>query len=545
MKLIRYVAVLIILLLQSEKMAFACSLARGAFLQSNFELIDSSDAIVVATAIREERADSSFDSKIEFEVEAVLKGAPGKIVIGYGEFGEPVPSDPEEILHANPEAYMGPCVRRTFESGGKYILTLHSSEDGAYVVSGDAFSRQSEDYFGPHSNWERVIRKYLEIQSHPDRLVQIDKMILMAQEGLSEDASEFEQRLGESAFTHLVNIHPDKPTQWLLQQFKNPEFVARQFSDVIEGTQEEDARNIASLVFGSPTPPEETKSMILRALSEGEHPAAEHLFRSIIDEAAPDPTLFGAAIAYFIRQRDFELAKTSINEKLLWMIAVKGQGAGPGFWGTVQRAIGYGEHKKVPEDFYNWWQDQWYAICVLKSEPRECRYDWDYAETLLKSPHENQTQLLSIAGSPEVMAWARSEVDRLKAEDIEMFKDAWDFPMELLLSSYTGNSSTAIKGFACGTKSERENLARWIGQTPTVYTKRLLREMMSMPQHDHVRSALFISSVQHAAHDMENSRWRSADDVLEYAKADSLIVLKKHERPILPCSMPQNGDLPD
>ena len=72
MKLIRYVAVLIILLLQSEKMAFACSLARGAFLQSNFELIDSSDAIVVATAIREERADSSFDSKIEFEVEAVL-----------------------------------------------------------------------------------------------------------------------------------------------------------------------------------------------------------------------------------------------------------------------------------------------------------------------------------------------------------------------------------------------------------------------------------------------------------------------------------------
>ncbi|MEL7108348.1 MAG: hypothetical protein AAGL99_03695 [Pseudomonadota bacterium] len=539
MKITRYIAFVIFLLSQSAPAALACSLAPGAFLQSNFELIDSSDAIVVATAIRENRANSAFDSEIEFKVEAVLKGAPGKIVIGSGQFGEPVPSDPEEVLNANPEAYMGPCVRITFESGRKYVLTLHRSEDGSFVVSGGPFSRRSEDYFGPNSHWERVISEYLEIQRNPDRLAQIDEMIVIAQNGLSEDASKFEQRLGEDAFVHLVNVHPDKPTRWLINQYQDPEFVARQFSDVIEGTQEEDASNIASLVFGSPIPPEETKSMILRALSEGEHPSAEHLFRSIINEEAPDPTIFGAAIGYFIRQGKYELVQAAVNEKLLWMVAVTGEGAGPGFWGAVQPSIGYGENKRVPESFYNWWSDQKYAVCVLQSQPGNCRYDWDNADKLLREPNENQTQLLSIAGSPKVIAWAISEVDRLRSENIEMFKDEWDLPMELLLSSHKGNTSTAVKGLACGSKSERENLARRIGQTPTIYTKRLLREMMSMPQHDHVRAELFKSSVQHAAHDMENSRWRRVDDVLEYAKPDGLIKLKDHERPILPCSMPQ------
>ena len=175
----------------------------------------------------------------------------------------------------------------------------------------------------------------------------------------------------------------------------------------------------------------------------------------------------------------------------------------------------------------------------MQSQPRDCRYDWDHAETLLKDPKENKTRLLSIAGRPEVIAWATSEVERLKAEDIEMFEDGWDFPMTLLLSSSKGATSEVVIKFACGSKSERENLAEWIGRVPTHRTKDLLREMMSMPQHDHVRAELFKSSVQHAANDMENSRWRRVDDVLEYAKPNSIINLNEHERPILPCSTPQ------
>lgn len=540
MKIIRCIAFVIFLLSQSAPVALACSLVPGAFLQSNFELIDSADAIVVAQAVGEVNTDADWDErKITFKVDSVFKGHPDREVTGYGLLGEAIASDPNEVVQANPESYMGPCWRMTFTPGGRYVLMLRKTDSGNYSVFGDPFSRRSEDDFGPQSNWHKVIRTYLEIQKSSDRMAQIDQIIAIAMKGLSENASEFEQRIGEDAFIHLTNVHPDKPTEWLIRQYRDPEFVARQFSNVIEGTQEEDASKIASLVFASPIPPEETKSIILRALSEGQHPSAEHLFRSIIDEATPDPTLFGAAVGFLIRQGDYELAKTAVNEKLLWMMAVKGEGAGPGFWGTVQPSIGYGDDIEVPESFYNWWNDQRYAVCVLRAQPRDCRYDWDYAETLLKDPKGNKTQLLSIAGSPEVIVWATSEVERLKAEDIEMFKDAWDFPMTLLLSSSKGAVSEVVVNFACGSKSERENLAEWLGRVPTYRTKDLLREMMSMSQHEHVRAELLKSSVQHAAHDMENSRWRRVDDIIEYAKPDSLIKLKENERTILPCSMPQ------
>ncbi|MCK5747101.1 MAG: hypothetical protein KAH44_12840, partial [Oricola sp.] len=137
-------------------------------------MIDASDAIVVATAVRSISGETSSSDAVIFKVREVLKGSPSQEVTDlWARFGKATPSNPDDILSANQEAFMGPCNRMTFKKGNSYVLMLRNDPEEGFIVWGDAFSRINEDDFGPNSMWRRAIGVYLEIQKNPDRMAQI------------------------------------------------------------------------------------------------------------------------------------------------------------------------------------------------------------------------------------------------------------------------------------------------------------------------------------------------------------------------------------
>ncbi|MEO1243025.1 MAG: hypothetical protein AAFX54_14045 [Pseudomonadota bacterium] len=515
--------------------SIACSLIEGAFLQSNFELIDASGAIVVGKAAR--KAKGKFRDKIFFEVTTTLKGSPGQTVVDQsGYFGDPTPSDPNDISTANSEAYMGPCVRGTYRRGDSYVLMLRRDEFDGFVVAGDAFSRMNEDDFGPDSLWRKAIETYLEIQKNPDRMAQLDAMRELALRGMREDATPFEQKIGEDAMRHLMTIHPDKPTQWLMSVYEDPDFAYRGFDEVIAGTEEERVGSLVSLVYGRLRQPEDAKSMVVRALAEGDHPQAEPLFREIINQEAPRPTELGAAFAFLIKSGDYAQVQQAFGKHILWIEGVTGPGAGPGFWSVISNTVGYGERRTVSAEFGAWWDRQNFASCLLhQSAPTNCSFHKLDADELLANPIANEKLLLTSARNEAVQDWANREIDRLKADGVSPRDRQWDLPVKLLLAAYRGEKPKQVLNLACGSKEERERIAIIIGRVRTYKTANLLHEMMAMEQHEHVRGELFTSAIKFADVERSFSRTSEVGRAFDYARSDGVLPLRKRDDKYLPC----------
>lgn len=522
--------------------ARACSPSPGVLPESTFEMIDASDAIVIATAVEEE-PDGEF-ADVVFTVEQILKGAPTERVIQQGaRLGDPTPSDPYELLKANPEAYAGPCNRRTFKRGDHYVLMLRNDPERGFIVAGGILSRRSEDDFGPGSYWRRAIEIYLQIQQDPDRMAQLDAMQDLAGKGLQPGASRFDRQLGIDALAHLLGVHPDKPTAWLLQRYSDPTAIRRAFSSFAPPNLTEDMDELDLIVFAMVgewpevrPEPERERDEILSALAQGNHPDAAPLLNAVLEDPDARPQRLGAALGYLIRQGDFERFKRIYGERVLWLEATGDQRGVEDFWRSVQNAVGYGDDLNVDEEFAVWWEQQRLAICILRSSPSDCSSSIPFDAALLHDPRAHETLILTNIFEPQVLEWAESEFDRLQSEQVDTFEDDWDLPIKVLLARYIPGEETRISGLACGTWHQRDKLARFLGEVQTVYSEDLLREMMAMEQHEHVRDSLLESAVRVAARDMEAYWLADADIVAAYARSDGPLPLDDEQKWTLPCA---------
>lgn len=160
--------------------ASACTLARGTILPTNFELVQLADAIVIAKVISGFHAtqwDTPLDKSVYVQIESKLKGdAPAEIELKGFVIGSPPPSDPDELARANPEAYHGACSRYTFALNDSYVLFLRKDASGRWGTLDYAFSRTSEDYFGPNSLWVRAIETYADVQARFTSAEQVDEL---------------------------------------------------------------------------------------------------------------------------------------------------------------------------------------------------------------------------------------------------------------------------------------------------------------------------------------------------------------------------------
>ena len=158
----------------------ACSLGpdyKGP--ETNFELIQQADTILIGTLIRSEGKDL-MDRKISVKPTYLLKGStlPKELSIRGFLSDEPIKLPDEEIRvratksaeldlwRPHPEVWIGGCSRQTFDRGMQVVLFFN--KEGSRLSWFDpAFSRSSEDVSGTDALWVRAVKLYAQISQLP------------------------------------------------------------------------------------------------------------------------------------------------------------------------------------------------------------------------------------------------------------------------------------------------------------------------------------------------------------------------------------------
>ncbi|WP_422058215.1 hypothetical protein [Sphingomonas sp.] len=156
--------------------AYACSVAPGYRVPSTLELVEQSDAIIVAQPF-DQRTAADGEPEIRFASLAILKRASGgnddrdRIFVDMPgvlepETSAPRSSDPRDLVRAHPDAYRGGCVRTTFHPKNWVLLFLKRDGDGYRVIS-YPFARTAEETALPDSRWLKAVREYIAIAALP------------------------------------------------------------------------------------------------------------------------------------------------------------------------------------------------------------------------------------------------------------------------------------------------------------------------------------------------------------------------------------------
>lgn len=512
--------------------AFACSLSPGTMLRSNFEMVAAVDAIVVATAKKgfQRQADSGDYSlgAVSFEVREVLKGEPPELVFDTrGQLGDPLPSDPLDIHSANPEAYRGPCRRMTYSETRDYVLFLKQNDRGEFVVSGDAFSRMNEDHFGEASLWRRTIATYLDIQSIPDRMMQIEKLKELAVGGLEPGASFEARQIGADAFNHLHSIHPDKPTPWLLAIYDDPANLGlggspEQFTtdDRLEGTEEGQISKIVSLAFddGTEIGPS-VRADALRALAEGNHEEVGHIFEAVLGDPSSSESDLGAAFGYYYRSGEFEQVRAEFLQQLFLSKAGISRPSKIDLMEAFYGVAGWAVRRNDPA-MGSWLDRQSFLLCMLRAQDVDCAPpdDMPPPDYLLEDPrsHPKLAIVYSAEQTAELLIWASEEVKRLQSEDESIFDSVWKLPLRMLIAGYDIDDPGPLRDLACSDDSLRWIIATEIGEVPGWSSGTLLRSMMQGETDEELRIALFESAMSLFGRDYEYY----SDDILAFAREE-------------------------
>ncbi|OYX17024.1 MAG: hypothetical protein B7Z07_01030 [Sphingomonadales bacterium 32-67-7] len=166
-------SLLLALALFASPAAYACSVAPGYRVPTTLELVEQADLVVVAQAWAAPPSDGG-EREVEFWSLVALKGSlsDGEPILVRGPgmlatHAQPAtPSDPTELVRANPEAYVGGCTRFTFHPKKWVVLFLKREGDGYRVIS-YPFARTAEDTALPDSRWLKAVREYIAIAALP------------------------------------------------------------------------------------------------------------------------------------------------------------------------------------------------------------------------------------------------------------------------------------------------------------------------------------------------------------------------------------------
>lgn len=166
-------------LLAAAPAAHACSVAPGYRVPTTLELVEQADAIVVAQAW-DPKESKDGERQLAFKSVVTLKEPPGwgyclDRIIAWAvgmlatKAHPATPSDPDELVRANPEAYAGGCTRSTFDPDTWVVLFLKREGD-SYRVMSHPFARTAEDTALPDSRWLKAVREYIAIAALPPEM---------------------------------------------------------------------------------------------------------------------------------------------------------------------------------------------------------------------------------------------------------------------------------------------------------------------------------------------------------------------------------------
>ncbi|WP_420478449.1 hypothetical protein [Brevundimonas sp. FT23028] len=463
--------------------ALACSVTSDFVRQSNYELAENADGVVVAVAERNTGGDG-FDSSVTFRVEQRWKGAPpATVVLRSARLGQIAPSDPNRIDQAHPESYMGPCSRYTFQQGRRYVLFLADNEDGTgygpqgWFVAPAVFGRSSEDYAGPNSLWARALHLYLEVQRNPDRMAALDDLAGRLPALEAANASAADRAIAADIRDHLSSLSPWKPTPYLLQAYaalergESPRFSIRGPEANREGGFADAATD---LIFDIRRPGfdlRRQKESVLLSLINGEHPDAAPLFDRLV-AGQPTPGELALTIRYRSRNGDVLSAFRLFRDMALPRLGGLSNDDAATLAGSMMTAM------RGPDYSYDEENQAWRTEPVLLQAWPEIALSlwWDMRRRGLEFGADPAIKLLRPADyrdRPEVTlplmtlfdeaveAWAISETARLAptADWLEDEDPAW-LPIRTLVMGYGEERDAALEGAICASDSGRTMVLR-------------------------------------------------------------------------------------
>lgn len=157
----------------------ACSLASGYETPTNFELVKSADAIVLATVVGS-RGNPFDDPQILAKPALSIKGSTTSDDLQFRGFLSSVVfklngkylrntarrSLPYDIYRAHPNSFGGSCNRYIFEVGMKLVLFLERTPEGPRVIMWP-YSRSLEDVQSDNALWVEAVKLYVVFANLP------------------------------------------------------------------------------------------------------------------------------------------------------------------------------------------------------------------------------------------------------------------------------------------------------------------------------------------------------------------------------------------
>jgi hypothetical protein len=486
--------------------AHACSVTDDYVRPTNFELVQITDAIVVATAMKAIKSEPS--NSVEFRVDKTLKGPTPKTFIDtFASLGKPWPSDPNDISTSHPEGHAGPCNRTTFGKGKQYVMFLNKGDKGEFYPGGPAFSRVNEDYFGEDSLWVRTIRTYLEIQSKHGPMEQLAALEALLQEKLKGPKTPTSNAEASDILDHLRSRSPWKPTAYLIQTYETLERGEQPKYGVRSRTADREnswAQDLTDLLTGEAPPPdrmslEEEKYFVLRSLVLGDHPTAAPLFERLIGVPRPSTGHLGLAIRFFAKNDQHRRAYTLIESQAVGMLAAISRREGLRLVHDIydaQRGEDYGERKeRWRSDPYvaGAWPElalhlYWFAYHVFGESYSGSDQD-AIREILITDFRARPLVTLARRHDGKVEKWAAAELlDEAgrKAWEAKEERDEDDdpalLPMQVMVRASGDNRDAVLNKVACQSETRRHLLIATLGQWGGSLDVKWLATIAAMPK---------------------------------------------------------------
>ena len=478
--------------------ALACSLTADFFGLSNFELVAEADVIAIAKASSVEKNERS--SGLVFDVSEILKGDKVRAVkkeYGYVVEGlDKTPKDTLDTLH--PSAMEGACSRSAFEIGERYIVMISKSERGHFVM-GYPFERNASDYHGADSLWRRAVDYYIEVQSNPDTMAQLEQ--LRADHRLLDASDDpMDKLLAADIEDHLTSISPLMPTEHLIGLYKAVQTLSAGNIDLRAptGNPEYEAHPELALIdemFGTARNEawdrDAVSQRILLAISEGEHPEALP-FMKVKADAPGAQSLYKAYVIKMLASA--ELWDEMIERVDPFVFELMSAGSKPAASEIMNRVRG----AMKPWSDTPVWKDserltEWYPDFSVRFARANTRLGEktglpDGIEDIVRPKDYRADPELTLIFAEDfdrpVRAWARKEIERLLVSEENAFSKAFILPLQVLLADYQFDESESFTDIFCHVEKGRAALIRATALMKEEYFREDILERLAVSEMD-------------------------------------------------------------
>lgn len=250
---------------------------------TNYEFVESADAIIVATALTEEPPDESGEASVRFRTDIVLKGEPpSQVMVWASGLDEPEPRPIPDPPDTMPGQGCSCSDGAMFVANAQYVLFLEKKSDGTFTQHGYICAPWHELFGGERSLWIEAIRAYVEIQAQHDRMSALDAMFALKTRLEREPLNARNMALAADIEDHLGSLSTFKPTAYLIDAFERLE-----------------RGEPLKFATAAPKDPTSWKRAILRALAHGTHADASRFFERLLAAYPSDPYVVGRAIQFF------------------------------------------------------------------------------------------------------------------------------------------------------------------------------------------------------------------------------------------------------